>query len=116
MKSFNAFIPALAAIGLCVAAPSQAQEQTSVRYGDLNLQTENGRKHFDRRIRSAVRSVCAGQTAAQNEDLQERMAKLRCRKDTLARANIDRDAVLAAVAKGNPRQLAAASIPVRAGS
>ncbi|HMN53780.1 MAG TPA: UrcA family protein, partial [Sphingopyxis sp.] len=61
------FKPALALISLTMAAtgtaaPAMARDDEAprvmVRYGDLDLQTVDGRERLDTRIRSAIRSMC----------------------------------------------------------
>ena len=62
MKSF---VVALAALAALVPAGAQAESSAGretvsveVQYGDLNLQSPEGRRKLDRRVASAVRQIC----------------------------------------------------------
>jgi UrcA family protein len=75
---------AASAAALATLSPTVAQAQepigfeqrtTTVRYGDLNLASAEGRKQFDRRMEAAIRNVC-GDPATR--DLRGNAAALRC--------------------------------------
>lgn len=102
--------PIIGALSLCLASPAQAQEQTVVSYGDLNLMSEAGRQQFDRRISRAVRLVCGANGAPQVESLKTTMLKRDCIKDTSARTMAERAKVLIAVSKGEGTRLAALTV------
>jgi UrcA family protein len=61
--------------GAAMGGRAQAGEQTSttiVRYGDLNLDSEQGAKVLYARIRSAAGSVCSSLEGRDLRDLAER--------------------------------------------
>lgn len=77
-----------------------------VRFGDLNLDTQQGLDRLNTRIVSAVLLVC-GQS--DNRQLREYGMMRDCREASMTRAFADRDTVLAArmAARGQPDKLAA---------
>ena len=99
----NAFTIALASAlittAVIKAAPALAQTpavETNtrlVRTADLNLNSEAGRRQLDVRLAHAAREVCG---TASDSDLRGKNAVRECRVDVLAKAQSQRDSVLAA--------------------
>ncbi|HEX6218793.1 MAG TPA: UrcA family protein [Sphingomicrobium sp.] len=113
-KSFYiALFSALLTAGLIKAAPALAETPVQsadvvvslVRTSDLNLSTVDGQRQLDRRIANAAREVC-GQ--ASDVDLGGKNDTRECRKDTIARAQVQKSSVLAA-ASAHPGAVIAVS-------
>jgi UrcA family protein len=117
MKRTYLLTPVLGALGFCLALPAQGQERSeAVAVGDLNLNSKSGLDQLDRRIRSAVKKVCQGGGALQNEGVQRKNAMLRCRKETMARAMTSRNALLAARQQDEGEEVATLVIDLDSGS
>ncbi len=108
------FKPALALMSLTMAAtgtaaPAMARDDEAprvmVRYGDLDLQTVDGRERLDTRIRSAIRSMCR---VDPRPSLPQRMLGQRCQ----ARARSSVEPQLAALLKGSSARFASEKPPV----
>lgn len=91
----------LAAAGAIVPAAAQEEDRQSisVRYGDLDLASPDGREELTDRVRVAARRACA---APHNPVLPARIATLRCERLAARTAETQ----LAALLKGNGSQLA----------
>ena len=93
------------------AAPAIAEPVTPainvsfVHTADLDLSTSTGQRALDARLANAAREVCG--TAA-DVDLEGRNDVRKCRTDVLARANGQRDQLLAAAGRGAAIALTAA--------
>ena len=111
----NAFTIALASAlittAVIKAAPALAEvpavetNVSLVRTGDLNLDSEAGRRQLDLRLARAVREVCG---TASDADLKGKNDVRQCRADVLAQARAKRDAVLAAAEREDIIAVAAA--------
>jgi UrcA family protein len=94
--AFTAFV---VTAGLIKGAPTLAQPakpELNVSYvhtADLDLSTAAGRQALDHRLVVAAREVCG---TASDADLVGKNDVRKCRVQTLARAQADRDSVLAA--------------------
>jgi len=108
------FKPALALIPLMMTAtgmavPAMAQESEAprvmVHYGDLDLQTADGRERLDFRIRGAIRSMCR---ADPRPSLPQRMLEQRC--EAHARSGLEPQ--LSALLKGSGARLASEKPPI----
>ncbi|MEO8176546.1 MAG: UrcA family protein [Sphingomicrobium sp.] len=86
--------PALAAEA--PAAPA-ALNVSLVRTADLDLASSDGQRRLDQRLANAAREVCG---KASDVDLEGKNDVRKCRDDTLAKAQGQRDAVLAAADRG----------------
>jgi len=92
----NARLPLIAAIvaelavaaGAAHAQVADAAPTKVVRYDDLNIRSEQGRKALDRRMQVAAREVCSG---ADNmpTDLSTMMAQAQCIRHALIGARAD---------------------------
>ncbi len=92
------------------AAPALAQEApetraTIVHTADLNLGSKAGIRQLDRRLANAAREVCGEASVA---DIEGRNQVRHCIDETLARANAQRDGLLAARNPNAPILVAAA--------
>ena len=100
-----AFASALITAGALKAAPALAETpsdnvETYVSYvktSDLDLASERGQRSLDRRVAQAAREVCG---TASDIDLVGQNKARECREDAVAKANAERDAVLAAAKRG----------------
>ena len=101
MKSalFYAVTAGLATAALIKAVPAAAEPAQGgdiavaiVRTSDLNLAQDEGRRTLDRRLAQAARQVCG---EASDFDLEGKTAVRNCVDRTLARARIERNALLA---------------------
>jgi UrcA family protein len=96
----TAFLITAAAIK---AAPAIAEPVTPevnvslVRTADLDLSTASGQRTLDVRLAHAAREVCG---TASDVDLEGKNDDRRCRADVLAKANGQRDQLLAAAGSG----------------
>lgn len=108
------FKPTLALIALTmtaggIAAPAMAQEDQTprvmVRYGDLDLQTADGRERLDARIRGAIRSMCRTDP---RPTLWSRASQQACE----ARARSSVEPQLAALLNGSSARFASEKPPV----
>lgn len=93
------------------AGQQLGQQYREVRFGDLNLDSQEGMNRLNTRIAVAVRNVC-GQ--ADNRVLQQVAFVRDCRNESLARAFADRDAIVAArlAARGQPERVAAVTTSI----
>jgi len=82
------------AAGFLVTPSAYAQDSRPVRVSDLRLDTAEGVKLLDRRIRSAARAVCA---PAADYVRNQKVLAMRCEKETIAAATPQRAAAIAAV-------------------
>lgn len=85
-------------------APSELVVST-VATADIDLSTQGGLRELNRRLATAARQVCG---TASDADLEGKNDVRKCRDEVLARAYGQRDALLAAAAKGEAIRLAAA--------
>ena len=100
-----AFASALITAGAIKAAPALAETpsgnvETYVSYvktSDLDLASENGRRTLDRRVAQAAREVCG---TPSDVDLVGQNKARECRAEAVAKANAEREAVLAAAKRG----------------
>ncbi len=93
MKPIRALIPIVLVASLAAANPAHAESGTrSVSFGDLDLASPTGQAILDRRIANAVRQVCGRPYPI---DLQSRHDAERCRVDTLASVQAQRNDALA---------------------
>ncbi len=90
------------AAGFLVTPSAYAQESRLVRVSDLRLDTAEGVKLLDRRIRSAARAVC--QPPADYARSQKVLA-MRCEKETIAAVTPQRAAAIAAIQPSGGIQL-----------
>jgi UrcA family protein len=91
MKSIRFLVPVALAASALSAVPAQA-ESRRVSYADLDLGSPAGLAAFDRRIESAIRQLCG---AASPTDLRTVHGVSRCRAETLAHLQAQRNDVLA---------------------
>ena len=104
-KSFYiALFSALLTAGLIKAAPAIAQPVSQgdaaislVRTSDLNLGSATGQRRLDIRIAHAAREVCGPVSDA---DLKGKNTARACREDTIARAHLQKTAILASTNRG----------------
>mgnify|MGYP006177377125 CR=1 FL=1 len=74
--------------------PAPAETNVSlVRTADLDLGSEAGRRQLDRRLAHAAREVCG---TASDADVEGKNEVRKCRDESIARAQGDREALLAA--------------------
>jgi UrcA family protein len=78
-------------------APASEINVSLVRTADLDLGSSQGQRQLDQRLANAAREVCG---TASDVDIEGRNEVRKCRDDTLAKANGQRDAVLAAAEHG----------------
>lgn len=102
MKPIRSLIPIVLVASLAAANPAQAETRT-VRYADLDLTSPAGQAALDRRLAHAVREVCG---RAFPRDLQSVDEASRCRRDTMANIQAQRNDALAQ-AQNNRVQLSA---------
>lgn len=106
----------LASMGAAVALAAPASAQTmekfnsEVRYGDLNLTTDNGVAQLHQRIKSAARQACG---YADGRDLEATQAVSACRKAALADAT---PKIELAIANARNGQALAANASVQVGT
>ena len=100
-KSFYiALVSALLTAGLIKAAPALAQTPPTtaeiavslVHTSDLDLNSAADKRRLDQRLANAAREVCG---AASEADIEGRNDVRECRKETLAKAQIQKASVLA---------------------
>ena len=103
-KSFYlALFSALLTAGMIKVPPALAQTAQSelavslVRTADLNLATEAGQRQLDHRIANAAREVCG---SASDADLDGKNQVRKCRDETLAQAQVQKNSILAAADRG----------------
>lgn len=94
---FKSIISTLAfAPVVLLAAPLQAQaidlDSRTVRFGDLDLSSSEGRNALDRRLSVAVTQVC-GEFSARSSLVNRKVRE--CREATLADAHAQRDVAIA---------------------
>lgn len=93
---------ALVGFAVPVAAEDDGERRSVVvRYHDLNLASVDGRERLTTRVRTAVQKVC-GSRALYRQPLSERSVAQRCKKATLA----DADVKLAGLFNGDVARLA----------
>jgi UrcA family protein len=96
----TAFLITAAAIkaGPALAEPVSPQVNVSlVHTADLDLRTDAGQRQLDLRFSQAAREVCG---TASDVDLEGKNDVRHCRTQVLARANAQRDQLLAAAGRG----------------
>jgi UrcA family protein len=76
-----------------------------VRTADLDLTKADGQRQLDRRLAAAAREVCG---VASDVDLEGKNDVRKCRDDVLAKANAQRDQLVAAAGRGAEIAIAAA--------
>ena len=87
-----------------VLAAEASQVTSIVRTADLDLSSDEGRKLLDRRIAQAAREVCG---AASDVNLEGKNAARKCRDETIAAVDAQREQLFAAAARGAPIVVAA---------
>jgi UrcA family protein len=93
MKPIRVLIPIVLVASLAAANPAHAESGTrSVSFADLDLNSPTGQAVLDRRIANAIRQVCGRPYPI---DLQSRHDAARCRSQTLADVQAQRNDVLA---------------------
>jgi UrcA family protein len=92
----TAAIKAAPALAEAPGSPSQINVSL-VRTADLDLGSSQGQRQLDQRLANAAREVCG---TASDVDVEGKNEVRKCRDDTLAKANGQRDAVLAAAERG----------------
>ncbi|MEO5611668.1 MAG: UrcA family protein [Sphingomicrobium sp.] len=103
MKAITIILTAFAiTTGVIKAAPALAQEPAAVnvslvRTADLDLGSSDGQHRLDQRLASAAREVCG---TASDVDLDGKNQVRKCRDATLVKAKGQREAALAAAARG----------------
>ena len=105
MRPVLIILAAVAAVAPSGASARAEPPSVRVAYGDLDLSTQSGRAHFDRRIAAAVRRVCP---AGSVRDLLRSQISRRCLAETRARTA---ERVVAAMAS---RTVAASSATLAA--
>ncbi len=97
---------ALKAVPALAEAPSHESNVavSVVRTADLDLSRADGQRQLDRRLAAAAREVCG---AASDADLEGKNDVRKCRDDVLAKANGQRDQLLAAAGRGAEIEIAA---------
>jgi UrcA family protein len=104
-KSFYiALLSALLTGGLIKAAPAFAQTQPApavevslVHTADIDVTSAAGQRQLDRRLSIAAREVCG---TASDADLAGKNDVRACRSDTLAKARLQTQSLLAAAGRG----------------
>lgn len=96
------FVSALATAALIKGVPALAETAPAetvaiVHTADLDLASAEGRQTLDRRLKIAARDVCG---VASDADLEGKKEVRRCRDQVLARANAQREQILATSADG----------------
>ncbi len=92
----SALITALAlkaAPALAQQAPAGEAYVAIVKTADINLGSEAGQRQLDRRLAQAARDVCG---TASDSDLEGKNEVRKCRDESIARVQGDKQAVLAA--------------------
>jgi len=100
-----ALVSGLLAAGAIKAAPAFAQAPAAapeiqvslVKTSDLDLSSEKGRRVLDLRLARAAREVCGIPSDA---DVAGQSAARKCRDEALGEATGQRDALMAAAARG----------------
>ncbi len=102
------FAAALATGAVIKVAPALAQDVNVriVRTADLDLGSAKDRQALERRLSAAAREVCG---TASDADLEGKNQVRRCRDDVLARAQTQRDALLAWADRSAPIRLVASA-------
>jgi UrcA family protein len=104
-KSFYiALVSALITGGLIKAAPALAQTQSApavevslVHTADIDVSTEAGQRQLDRRLSIAAREVCG---TASDADLAGKNDVRACRAETLAKARLQTQSLMATAGRG----------------
>ena len=89
MTNIAKFLPAVALGVLALSQPAIAAENgepVAVRYADLNLTSEEGRRELDRRLEAAVRKTCGMDEKVTGSRIASREAR-KCYAET--RAQLD---------------------------
>ena len=101
---YIALVSALLTGGLIKAAPAFAQDQVPgqavvslVRTADIDISTADGQRQLDRRLSIAAREVCG---TASDADLAGKNDVRACRADTLAKAKLQKQSILAVAGRG----------------
>jgi UrcA family protein len=101
-RTFSALAAAALTIGtLALSTPvraAPAEDQVTVRIGDLDLSSARGAATFDRRVRSAAREICGWATPV---DLNMQGQISECQTSVVASA---RQEIEIALNSGRPRQ------------
>ena len=93
MKSTRFLVPVALIASVVAAHPAVAESNgRTVSYADLDLTSPAGVAMLDRRIRGAIRQVCG---RAFPRDLQSQIQVERCRAETLADVQAQRNDALA---------------------
>ena len=96
----TAFLITAAAIKAAPALAEPVQPATNVsrvQTADLDLSSRSGQRALDARLAHAAREVCG---TASDADLAGKNADRKCRADVLAKANDQRDHLLAVAGRG----------------
>lgn len=81
-----------------LAQPAPADVNVSIVHtADLDLSSNAGKRQLDQRLVQAAREVCG---TASDADLEGKNDVRACRANVLARANAERDGLLAAAERG----------------
>lgn len=91
MTPIRTLIPIALVAAVAAASPARA-ETRAVSYADLNLSSPQGQAVLDSRIATAIRQVCG---RAYPTDLQSQRQVERCRAQTLADVQAQRNDALA---------------------
>lgn len=91
MKPIRSLIPIILLASVAAANPAHAEGRI-VSYADLNLSSPEGQAVLDRRIATAVRQICG---RAYPIDLQSQRQVQRCRSETFADVQAQRNDALA---------------------
>jgi UrcA family protein len=109
MKAIHIVILSALVTGAAIkAAPALAQgvSVSVVRTADLDLSSTRDRQALEQRLSAAAREVCG---TASDADLEGKNEVRRCRADVLARANVQRDELLASANGTTPITLVASA-------
>ena len=77
--------------------PAAERQVRIVRTADLDLRSAAGQRQLDQRLANAAREVCG---EASDADIEGKNEVRRCRDETLARAQTQREVTLAAAQRG----------------
>ena len=103
---YIALVSALLTAGLITAAPALAQTPAQqgeiavshVRTSDLDLRSAAGQRRLDQRLANAAREVCG---AVSDIDIAGKNDIRECRSEVLAKARVQKVAILAAAGRGS---------------
>jgi UrcA family protein len=91
MKPIRTLIPIILVAAVAAASPARADHRV-VSYADLDLTSPQGQAVLDSRLTSAIRQICG---RAYPTDLQSQRQVERCRAQTLADVQAQRNDALA---------------------